>query len=169
MLLIVLLLVWMAASCTPSPQVADVPNVRVLTAVELRKCVKEFTAPVTLVHVWATWCEPCREEFPLLLRLRQAYTNRGLDVIFVSADSPDTQTTVRRYLAEQGARFGASLIDNPNAAFINTLCTNWSGALPASFFFAPGGRLQRWWEGAAEYARYRDTTEQLLEQSQKRR
>ena len=139
-----------------------------LTADELGKRLQQSRAPLTLVHVWATWCVPCREELPIVLRVRQAYTNRGLEVILVSADPPDTRAAVAHYLEARDARFPSYLIDNPNASFINTLCTNWSGALPASFFFSPGGRLQRWWEGSAEYARYQKSVEQLLEPAQQK-
>ena len=65
-----------------------------LTADELGKRLQQSRAPLTLVHVWATWCVPCREELPIVLRVRQAYTNRGLEVILVSADPPDTRAAV---------------------------------------------------------------------------
>ena len=165
---LLLALLALAASSCRRAQHAAAPAVRVLTADKLGERIQQSSAPVTLVHVWATWCEPCREEFPELLRVRQAYASRGLELILVSADSPDARASVERFLAEWGVLSGSYQIDNPNAAFINTLCTNWSGALPASFFFAPGGRLQRWWEGKAEYARYREASEQLLEQAQKK-
>jgi len=165
---LLLALLALAASSGCRARNAVAPSVCVLAADKLGERIQQSTAPVTLVHVWATWCEPCREEFPELLRVRQDYASRGLELILVSADSPDARMSVERFLAERGVRSGSCLIDNPNAAFIDTLCTNWSGALPASFFFAPGGRLQRWWEGKAEYARYREASEQLLEQVQKK-
>jgi len=162
-----LALLALAASSCRRAQQNDLPVVRILSADELGARLQQAAAPVTLVHVWATWCGPCKEELPVLLRVRQNYTNRGVDVILVSADAPDTRATVARFLGAQHAMFPSFLIDNPNARLINLLCTNWSGALPASFFFTPGGRLQRWWEGKAEYARYRETAEKLLEPAQK--
>src|SRR6266540_6434847 len=41
---------------------------------------------VVLVNFWATWCVPCREEFPDLSRLQQNYGSRGLRILGVSTD-----------------------------------------------------------------------------------
>jgi len=41
---------------------------------------------VVLVHFWATWCAPCREEMPVLNEFYGGYRARGLEVIAVSVD-----------------------------------------------------------------------------------
>jgi cytochrome c biogenesis protein CcmG, thiol:disulfide interchange protein DsbE len=43
--------------------------------------------PVTLMNVWATWCGPCKAEFPELQALHVAYGSRGLRLIAVSIDA----------------------------------------------------------------------------------
>jgi cytochrome c biogenesis protein CcmG, thiol:disulfide interchange protein DsbE len=47
--------------------------------------------PVTLVNVWATWCGPCKAEFPELETLHTAYASRGLRLLAISIDTePDS-------------------------------------------------------------------------------
>jgi thiol-disulfide isomerase/thioredoxin len=65
----------------------------------------ESGAPLTLVNVWATWCVPCRKEFPELERIQQAYADRGLRVLAVSIDRGDEDDDVRRFVEEMGATF----------------------------------------------------------------
>ncbi|MEV4477366.1 redoxin domain-containing protein [Nonomuraea sp. NPDC049504] len=55
-------------------------------------------APV-LVSVWASWCDPCRQEFPLLVAA--ARDLRGVHVLGV--DLRDTASAARAFLKETGA------------------------------------------------------------------
>ena len=154
------------AGCGRGQKYAN-PALRTLTAEELGGKLSQLQEPVTLVHVWATWCPPCRQELSHVVRFREAYEGRGVAMILISADAPGKSEQVASFLSEQGASFPSWIIDNPGAAFINTLCTNWSGAIPASFFFGADGKLKEWWEGEAEYDRYDAATKRLLGQTNK--
>ncbi len=71
-----------------------------------------------LVNFWATWCEPCRDEYPMLNELAKKYAPQGLRVVGISLDS-----------------------DGEMILVINAVYAKWSGAIPASFFYAADGRL----------------------------
>jgi len=145
------------------------PELRSIAASDLKSMLGQAQSPLTLVHVWASWCPPCREEFPTVLRFREDYAKRGLTLILVSADSPAQKGAVARFLAANGASFPSYIVANPDETFVNTLSTNWSGAIPASFFFGPGGELRTWWEGKTAYEKYRETAETQLKQETKGR
>ncbi len=50
-----------------------------------------------VVNVWASWCEPCRMEFPYLQRLSAKYGKR---VAFVGVDTNDNDAAARTFVAE---------------------------------------------------------------------
>jgi len=58
---------------------------------------------VVIVDFWASWCEPCREELPVLDRLYQRYRSRGLVVIGVSVDR--SEGNARSFLRRNSVSF----------------------------------------------------------------
>src|SRR4051812_20426429 len=67
------------------------PVVREVNLEALQKLLQRATgrdARPILVNFWATWCEPCRDEFPDLVRIKADYEKRNLDFITVSLDDP---------------------------------------------------------------------------------
>jgi len=47
----------------------------------------EWRDRALLCNFWATWCEPCREEIPLLGDRRERYAARGLEVLGIAVDT----------------------------------------------------------------------------------
>jgi thiol-disulfide isomerase/thioredoxin len=47
----------------------------------------DFKGQLVLLDFWATWCDPCKEEVPDLIRLHQSYQARGFSVLGVATDS----------------------------------------------------------------------------------
>lgn len=66
------------------------------------------TAPVTLVHFWATWCPPCIGEIPTILRLAEEH-HGDPDFALVMIAVQDDPEKVRTYL---GDSVESSLFDN---------------------------------------------------------
>jgi len=60
--------------------------------------------PVTLLHVWATWCGPCDKEFPEIEALQKEFGPRGLRIVAVSVDEGDDDP-VHEFVKAKGATF----------------------------------------------------------------
>ncbi len=118
--------------------------VREIDAASLYAILKrESAARPLLVNFWATWCDPCREEFPDLVKLDQQFRPRGLDMISVSLDDlADIKTAVPKFLRQMRASMPAYLLNVPDPdQIISTVDPKWSGALPATFLYDAEGKV----------------------------
>lgn len=59
----------------------------------------EWKGRPLMVNFWATWCEPCRREIPLLKKLHQERSADGLEIVGIAVDFRDA---VRRYAHDMG-------------------------------------------------------------------
>lgn len=97
-----------------------------------------------LINFWATWCDPCRDEFPDLVKIDNYYRPRGLQLAAVSLDDKTELTTgVPRFLREVRAnRMPAYLLvaEDPEPAIVY-MDAQWSGSLPATFLIDGQGKI----------------------------
>lgn len=133
------------------------------TSARLRELAALPGAEATLLNVWATWCGPCREEFPALLSVARRHPNVRL--LLVSADFDDQAREAREFLGAHGVTDTTWLKAEPDQEFINGLESNWSGALPATIVFDARGRAVTFWEGAADSARFEAAISKALHAS----
>ena len=59
---------------------------------------------VVLLDLWATWCEPCLEDIPMLNRLYANFGNRGLQVIGIAVQSGRTND-IRQHVEKLGIKY----------------------------------------------------------------
>ena len=133
------------------------------TSAQLRALAAAPGAEATLLNVWATWCGPCREEFPALVRAARRHPNVRL--VLVSADFDDQLHEVRAFLGAHGVTDTTWLKAEADQEFINGLDSTWSGALPATIVFDARGRAVEFWEGAADSARFEAAISKALHAS----
>jgi thiol-disulfide isomerase/thioredoxin len=125
------------------PTTDAIPAVVAVDAAGLQALLKRDDAKPLLVNYWATWCDPCRDEFPDLVILDADYRSKGLDFIAVTLDDlADIKTGVPKFLREMHAQMPVYLLNlsDPEPA-INMVDPNWGGALPATFLYNAKGEV----------------------------
>ena len=124
----------------------------------------EYKNKVIVANFWATWCGPCREEFPELVKLYQKYQNQGLVVLGFSMDDTDMMEQVKQFLQDQKADFPAYLVNVKDMEkFLNSIDKDWPGAIPATFIYDRNGKLTKRLIGAQEYNDFEKTIKPLME------
>ena len=96
-----------------------------------------------LVNFWATWCDPCREEFPDLVKIDADYGAKNLNFLTVSLDDvSEIGTEVPKFLKEVKATMLTVLlnVNDPEPA-IKSVDAAWDGQLPATFLYDKDGKV----------------------------
>lgn len=107
----------------------------------LQKLIEQYRGKPLLLTFWATWCEPCRDEYPMLNELARQYAPQGLHVVGVSLDQDGDLILMRRFIARFKPVFtNYRKKEGDEAAFIQSMLPGWNGAIPATFFYAKDGR-----------------------------
>jgi thiol-disulfide isomerase/thioredoxin len=96
-----------------------------------------------LVNFWATFCDPCRDEFPDLVKINQDYGSQSLAFITVSLDDiSEIKGEVPKFLDAMKATMPAYLlnVNDPEPA-INLVDRRWRGDLPATYLYNEKGEI----------------------------
>ncbi len=146
------------AGCSPSaspPEPSSPTGIANLDEAAWARLLEQHSGRVLLVNYWATWCEPCREEFPALVRLDRTYRARGLSVVGISMDEPESVPAIEQFLKSQGAQFPCYRHDfHDFAVQVNTVNPQWGGGIPATFLYDRKGKLVQSWEGLTSFEEF---------------
>jgi len=136
-----------------SAQAAKPIHARIVDKAGYDKIIAASKGSVVVVDCWATWCIPCRKEFPKTVQLSKAYAEKGVVVISLCFDDPvkgQVPEKVKEFLVKQNANFenlvssldlstdGAKAFDIPD------------GALPHFKIYGRDGKLFKALESSEE-------------------
>ncbi len=132
-----------AATEAPEKRSAEpVPEAKIeLKAVkydELTAAIREQSGKVVVVDIWASWCVPCKKEFPHLVELHSRYAKDGLVCMSVSVDEAgDQHASALKFLQKVNAAFANYRIDEPKKVYQDKWDFN---GVPAVFVFDRQGK-----------------------------
>ena len=98
-----------------------------------------FDGEILLINFWATWCEPCTEEIPMLSEFQKDHTGQGVRVVGIAVDDP---VRARAFAATLQPDY-MLLFGQPEAMLAGRRYGNRSGLLPYSVLVDAGG-IVRW-------------------------
>ena len=84
-------------SLTASAGAAVADDVPVMPAEQLERLLAESSGKIVLINFFASWCPPCREELPSLIRLRTRYSPD--QVVFVGLSVDESMDDLKKFLA----------------------------------------------------------------------
>lgn len=110
----------------------------------------KYRGKPVLVTFWATWCEPCRMEYPMIVDLAKQHAPQGLVVVGISLDDDSDMNIVRHFLNEYHPGF-PNYRQKPGIdvdEFYHGINPQWTGGMPETIFYAKDGRIAGSFVGA---------------------
>jgi thiol-disulfide isomerase/thioredoxin len=134
---------------SPKPAAAKPADLPLIDLDGYNKILSTYKGKPLLVSFWATWCEPCRYEYPTIVELAKKYAPEGLAVFGVSFDSNADMHLVRDFLAKNKPGFPnyRQRTDIDVDAFNTGVNPQWNGTMPETIFYGRDGKILFHFEG----------------------
>jgi thiol-disulfide isomerase/thioredoxin len=131
----------------------------------LEEKIKNRNGRILFVNVWATWCQPCVEEFPDLVKIYSEYKDADFEFLSISVDlQSEINSNVKPFLIDQKADFPVVVADETKAEqIINILSSEWSGAIPATFIYDKKSEQKDFIIGARDYEYFKKSIDSVKE------
>ena len=118
------------------------PNYSAVTLEGESISLSDLSGKVVLINVWATWCEPCREEMPELQKLQNKFSNTEFVIVGVSIDEKGYTQMIRNFLQSQNISYTAW--HDPDNRFQYAFRTI---GVPESVLISKDGVILHQWKG----------------------
>ena len=89
-----------------------------------------------VVNIWASWCGPCREEFPYF---RDLALERGDEVAFLGVNSADNHDAAATFLGSSPLPYPS--FEDPDEEIRKQIAPGGNGGLPATVFYDTSGEI----------------------------
>jgi len=125
------------------------PTLPLIDAAGYHRILAKYRGKPVMVNFWATWCEPCRYEFPAVVQLARQYQPKGLVVLGVNLDDDADLHVVRDFLAKNQPPF-PSYRQKPGIdvdAFYHSVNPAWTGTMPQTIFYDRNGQIAGYFFG----------------------
>ncbi|MBI2427733.1 MAG: TlpA family protein disulfide reductase [Ignavibacteriales bacterium] len=129
---------------------------------KLLSLISERNSKPLLLNIWATWCKPCVEEFPDVIRLSNERTE--IDVVAISADFPDEiEEKILPFLKKMNVPFKLYVADFADQdEFFSMFDPQWGGEIPVTFIDDQNGKQTHFLRGKHSFMEFQKAVEEVI-------
>lgn len=142
---------------------ADAQTVDVMPAFSLQSAVdgkvvtsEDFKGKVLLITFFTTWCPPCRQEVPSLIKLQKKFTSRGFSVIGLSIDEKGPKVVVK-LIDKEKINYPVLMADNKTKSDFGGIV-----GIPTSFLIDRQGKVIKRYPGYVPFSRLEKDIQTIL-------
>ena len=146
-----------AITAPPAPLVvplsAELRNTALKTLDGRSLKLSDFGDKVVVLNIWATWCGPCRQEMPELVKVSNDYKDRGVVVLGLATtyNERDDQQHVKDYIKAQNVPYQI-IWDDGTLAGPLVEAVQGRSVIPQSFVISRDGQIVKHFEGFRPYS-----------------
>ncbi len=130
---------------------------------KLEKLIKNRKGKVLLLNIWASWCPPCKKEFPDLVKLAEKYKNSKVDIVGLSVDDRnDLQSEVIPFLQKNNVNFKIYIQNFKSVDELISFFPKWEGAIPLTVIFDKNGREKKFIIGMRDFEFFDKALQEVL-------
>jgi len=133
----------------------DAPNFKLLDLNGKMVQLADFKGKPVVLDFWATWCQPCRDSIPGMVKLHKDYADKGLVILAISVDGGATED-IRSFQKEYGMAYTV-LMGTEDVASQYSVRT-----IPMMIVLDKSGKIQKRYLGAGNEDDIEKTVKQLL-------
>ncbi len=115
----------------------------------------DFAGQPVVLNFWGTWCPPCREEIPALIKLQSEFEDRGLAVIGIAAEQ--NPAGLGKFVDQNEINYPVVLADAEVLAAYGGV-----KVFPTTFFINAEGKVVSYVEGALPYETFEKAAKSLF-------
>ena len=130
------------SSAAPLPENVMQASISMLDGQKTR--LADYSGKVLIVDLWATWCGPCRQEIPHLVELAKEYKGKGVEVIGLTNENPETDADM---VKEFSKAFNINYPIGWADADMQSELTRGRAAIPQTYIIGRDGKVLKHYVG----------------------
>ncbi len=134
-----------AAEAAQSYEFPEIGQVETVGHDEALAVLESHGSRLLVVNFWATWCGPCVAELPYFVQAQKAYGDKGVLVVGYNMDIPvfaeESEQVAEQTIAKKSLNYPNLMLDVDSSITFPEISDEWSGALPATFYYDAEGTL----------------------------
>lgn len=95
---------------------------------------KDYRGKVVMIHIWATWCKPCKDEFPLFENVYRKFKDKDFVFLPIAIDQNASREEAASLAKKLGASFSIYLAREGNITD-----RYWTWGVPVTYFIDKKG------------------------------
>ncbi len=121
----------------------------------------DFKDKLVIVDLWGTWCQPCQDEIPHFIKLKETFADRGLAIVGVNYemgnDEEEARNTIKQFMLKSKINYPCLIGDAKTRKQIS----DFSG-YPTTLFIGRDGKVKLLIVGLATYPKLESIVTALI-------